>query len=558
MHWFNKVQDFLSAVWRWLRFSRKVTSGAVVVSIGIILLCQALGYHQKYLPLMPAPMERVPGWVEPPAWVLVTHYLIPYLRLIAMLGSVLFMLRLVRVMPNSRRMIMPTAVMSLFLAVWALVEEARDKWEADSMSAMGEPFSVVCYSVKIALLLVALLSPPFMVWWYSRRSLLERYTLQSFLQPMVFCFAAFCSLWMLMDLLDNMKDFQEAGTPFGAIAGFYAKLLPYIYVSVAPAVLLLSSLYGLNRMSRANEIVSMLTAGRSLGQILRPIFIVTAYASLVAMAANYHWAPRGEGRREAVLRALTDKRQGSTATSSVMYRNEGTKRTWYVGSVPFDLNQEKILRVEVRQMDAKGHLVHGWYAGHGRWWRTGMWSFYDGIEVVYEKGVAKQIIPFDHATGRMDVKDWSETPWSIVSASLLPDNLSVSDLASYLSANTLMPSEKRAPFVTHLFQRFALPWQCLVVVFMAAPLGVAFSRRGALGGIAGSVFIFFGLLFMNNLFLNMGKGQRMSPVVAVWMPHVILGMLGSLFFSLKSQNKELPKLSLRPLIRRFKGRAAAK
>jgi lipopolysaccharide export LptBFGC system permease protein LptF len=355
-----------------------------------------------------------------------------------------------------------------------------------------------------------------------------------------------------MDLLDNLKDFQDAGTSIGAILGFYVNLIPYIFVSVAPAVLLLSCLYGLNRMSRANEIVSMLTAGRSLGQILRPILIVTAYASVLAMAANYHWAPRGEGRRQAVMNALTDKRQGSTANSTVMYRNEETRRTWYVGSVPFDLNQEKILRIEVREMDEKGHLVHGWYGASARW-RNGTWSFYRGIQVIYDKGVAKEIIPFGTAAaGRIDITGWPETPWSIVSASLLPDNLSVSDLVSYLSANEATPVEKRAPFHTHLFQRFALPWECFVVVFMAAPLGVAFSRRGALGGIAGSVFIFFGLLFMNNLFLNMGKAAHMSPILAVWMPHLILGSLGALFMYLKSQNKELPKLSLKPLLRRLK------
>ncbi len=528
----------------------------MILSIGVMYLLHQTGYLEKIVPLLPPPMERVPGWTESPAWVPVTHYLIPYLRLAAILASLLFILRMIRVMPNARRMILPTFGMSLLLATWALVEEARDKWEADSLSSMGEPFSLGCYAGKIGLLLVVLLTPPFMVWWYSRRSILERYTLSSFLQPLIFCFAAFGSLWVLMDLLDNMKDFQEAGTPFTSILGFYVNLLPYIYVSVAPAVLLLSSLYGLNRMSRANEVVSMLTAGRSLWEILRPIIIVTTYASIIAMAANYHWAPRGEGRREAVLRALTDKRQGSTATSGVMYRNEATRRTWYVASVPFDLKQEKIVGVEVRQMDGNGRLVHGWYAGHGRWWRTGMWSLYDGIEVTYEKGVASGFTPFEATTAQLDVTGWSETPWSIVSASLLPDNLSVSDLQSYLSANTLMSHEKRAPFVTHLWQRFALPWECLVVVFMAAPLGVAFSRRGAIGGIAGSVFIFFGLLFMNNLFLNMGKGQRMSPILAVWMPHIILGTLGATFFYLKSQNKELPKISFKAISRKLKARRA--
>ena len=552
----NKVQDLQSAVWRWLRCSPKVTTGAVIVSILIVLVCQALDYHVKYLPVMPGPLDRPPGWPEPPMWMLLIYYLLPYCRLVAMLGSVVFMLRLARVVPNSRRMVLPVTLMCGFLAVWSLLEEARDQWESSSASTMGEPFSATCYTVKIVMLLVVLLSPPFMVAWYSRRSLLERYTLLSFLQPMIFCFAAFTSLWVLMDLLDNLKDFQNAGTPFGAILGFYFNLIPYIFVSVAPAVLLLSSLYGLNRMSRANEIVSMLTAGRSLGQILRPIFIVTAYASVIAMAANYHWAPRGEGRREAVMNALTDKRQGATASSAVMYRNEETRRTWFVGSMPFDVGHEKILRVEVRELDDKGHLVHGWFAASARWWRTGLWSFYRGIEVIYNKGIVKEQIPFGHSSnGRVDIPGWPETPWSIISGSLLPDNLSVSDLVSYISANEQMPVEKRAPFTTHLFQRFALPWECFVVVFMAAPLGVAFSRRGALGGIAGSVFIFFGLLFMNNLFLNMGKGARMSPVLAVWMPHLILGTMGAVFFYLKSQNKELPKLSIKALMRRFKARA---
>ena len=556
MHWLSKFQDLLSVAWRWIRHSPKVTTWAVLISIGVVFLGQYLGYHLKYVPVMPTPLDRVPGWVEPPLWMLFTYYILPYFRLIALLGSVLYMLRLARVTPSTRRMVLPTVVMCGFLALWCLVEEAQDQWEAATMSTMGEPFSLVCYSVKIGLLLLVLLSPPVMVWWYSRRSLLERYTLQAFLQPMLFCFAAFTSLWVLMDLLDNLKDFQDAGTSLGAILGFYVNLIPYIFVSVAPAVLLLSSLYGLNRMSRANEIVSMLTAGRSLGQILRPILIVTAYASMIAMAANYHWAPRGEGRREAVKNALTDKRQGATANSTVMYRNEETHRTWYVGSVPFDVNQEKILRIEVREMDDKGHLVHGWYGASARWWRNNsMWSFYRGIQVIYEKGVAKEIIPFGTpANGRIDIQGWPETPWSIVSASLLPDNLSVSDLVSYLSANEQMPIEKRAPFRTHLYQRFALPWECFVVVFMAAPLGVAFSRRGALGGIAGSVFIFFGLLFMNNLFLNMGKATRMPPGLAVWMPHIILGSMGALFMYLKSQNKDLPKLSLKPLMRKLKGR----
>lgn len=88
-----------------------------------------------------------------------------------------------------------------------------------------------------------------------------------------------------------------------------------------------------------------------------------------------------------------------------------------------------------------------------------------------------------------------------------------------------------------------MPWQILALTLVAAPLGIAYSRRGAVGGIAGSIFIFFVLLFLNNLCLNLGKGLHIAPWFSSWIPHLLFCTLGIILLYFRSQNKDLPNLS---------------
>jgi lipopolysaccharide export LptBFGC system permease protein LptF len=108
-----------------------------------------------------------------------------------------------------------------------------------------------------------------------------------------------------------------------------------------------------------------------------------------------------------------------------------------------------------------------------------------------------------------------------------------------------------------------MPWQSLALALVAAPLGIAWSRRGAVGGIAGSIFLFFGVLFLNNLCLNLAKGGHLPAATAAWIPHAVFGSLGLFLLHLRSQNRDLPRLSLdflfkrKPALVRPRRRAAA-
>jgi lipopolysaccharide export system permease protein len=325
---------------------------------------------------------------------------------------------------------------------------------------------------------------------------------------------------------------------------------------VTPASLLLATLYSLTKLSRANEIVSMLTSGLSLPQVLKPLLVVAGWLSLMGMAMNYHLAPRAEGKREAVLRELSEKKQGASLATAVMHRNEKTGRTWYIGKVPFDMINRKMQTIEIRQTDGQGRLKTTWNSKTAKWWAPnedngeehGIWALYHGTERTYKGGLANEEKFFDGSVmevTRINLMNWPETPYTIISAALLPDNLGVTDLVAYVEANSSLGKAKLAPFRTQFHHRFAYPWQGFVVALMAAPLGVAFSRRGALGGIAASVFIFFSLMFVNEFFLGLGKGSHIAPWLAAWAPHLIIGSIGLVLFRARALNKDLPNLSPR-------------
>jgi LPS export ABC transporter permease LptG len=554
------------AWWRWLRTAPGLELWLCVLVTGVLVWLRLGNWHEgrgmdeETLDILVQPENE-----EANRRVMVVYFLnsmLPYLEVAAALFAVPLHLAVLRAWPHVSKLAGAAWRTCLFLAAWAVLRDLVEHMAYLEITISGEPPTPVSYSIKLLMIGVAALTPAIGLRMYSKSKLLTRHTVRSFLGPTLFCFAAFCSLWMLMDLLDSLKEFQENRTPLGKMLMFYINMVPFIYVSVAPAAILLGVLYALTKMSRTNEIVSMMGAGRSIAQILTPIFVTALLASVVSMAANYHWAPRAEGNRRAVMRALTEKEGGSIMAEGLMFKNPDTRRTWFAGSFPFNLRDDKIKNIELRQEDENGLLERAWIARSAMWWPViHQWRFYYGVEITYEDGKPVSVLDFSGRVPgqifRMDVTGIEETPYSIVSSALTPDYMGVPELLAYLETHQNATKEKLAPFITHLFHRSAMPFQCLVLALVAAPLGIAYSRRGSLSGVAASIFIFFGMMFVNDFFLNLGKGGHLAPWLTVWIPNLAFGGFGLVMLYMRSQNKEMPRFQIKaPKVLRPRNRAA--
>ena len=372
--------------------------------------------------------------------------------------------------------------------------------------------------------------------------LLDRYVLRNFFEPFFLCFFGFLAIWLVFDLSGNVRDFIDADASLKVIGGFYLTQFPQIITIVLPVGLLLALLFSLSKMSRSNEIISMLTAGRSVLRVIFPLLVIGVLASLFLLALNYELAPHAEAIKKVALEQISRGRKTNERPpiEGHLFRDRQTLRTWYVRKLR--PGQSALDDVHIIQQDEEGNITRKWYANRATWdARTGSWVLLRGLRLIFDlNGNVESTM--DYRTKSITAKRWPETPQRIASSSLEAQNLSVPELREYLQINSDFPPAQLAAYRTLLAHRFALPWSCLVVVFVAAPLGIVYSRRGVLAGVAISIFIFFGMIFVTNLFLALGKGSRIAPFAAAWVPNIVIGGIGLVLLYFRATNRDVPKL----------------
>ena len=369
--------------------------------------------------------------------------------------------------------------------------------------------------------------------------LLDRYVLRNFMQAYVYCIASFISIWLIFDLSDNVSRLMEQRLSPMRVAQYYLSQTPQILIILLPVSLLLALLFSLGRMSRANEIVSMLTAGVSVRRILFPLVIVGILTSGLAAALNYSLVPHAESSRKELLDAMTVRR-AQVGFRAQVFRNRSDNRTWFLQH--FRPGSNEFSSVQILQQDAQHNITRAYFATRAFYRpETKSWEFQHGKTVDYD---AAGNILRDQAFPSLIISDWTETPFRLMSTNMRPDLLSVPELRDYLRYNADFPAPLLASFRTHLYHRFALPWSCLVVVFIAGPLAIGFFRRGALSSVSIAVVLVVAMNFMDHLFLALGEGGRIQPWLAAWSPNIIFGTIGLYLLYLRSTHRQAPRFNL--------------
>ncbi len=366
--------------------------------------------------------------------------------------------------------------------------------------------------------------------------LLDRYILKSFFLPFLYCFLGIAAIWLILDMGDKLPSLIDSHASGRDILRFYRIQLPQITVFCLPIALLLATLYSLSRLSRSNEIVSMVTAGISIVRILVPIFVFGLLATGVTLALNYQLAPESETNRKEFYDELTQGKKRSTDLFAVLFRNRADSRTWFF---------EKLSRVDsdargiqILQQNDKGDAVWKIFAKAAHYdVETHLWTMQSGefLELAPD-GKIKRQKNFDKRIFPM----FTESPYRIATMDLQAENLGVPALHEYLTLNSDLPAVQKAPFQTHFFYRWAMPWMCLIVLLLAGALGIAFSRRGVLNGVIATLVLFFAMLFVRSICLSLGQGGRIPALYAAWLPMALFTFLGLLLLWKRSSGGNLP------------------
>ena len=100
------------------------------------------------------------------------------------------------------------------------------------------------------------------------------------------------------------------------------------------------------------------------------------------------------------------------------------------------------------------------------------------------------------------------------------------EISDYLSLHPDLAADKVAQLKTQWHGRLAMPLKCLVVVFMALPLGLMPGRRSIMAAVGTAIVLVFSFLFYSRIALALGTGGQIPGWFAGWSPALIFGSGG--------------------------------
>ena len=127
-------------------------------------------------------------------------------------------------------------------------------------------------------------------------------------------------------------------------------------------------------------------------------------------------------------------------------------------------------------------------------------------------------IKFDTISFGKDVMP--ESQQDILNSAREKDDLPTVFIADLIRRNPNMPERVKAIYMTVFFYRLAFPWACFLSVFLGIPLATKNERTGSLMAIITAVGLIVFYIVTAQIFLTLGKGGFINPVIAGLAPTV--------------------------------------
>ncbi|MCG3147892.1 MAG: hypothetical protein PCFJNLEI_01333 [Verrucomicrobiae bacterium] len=349
--------------------------------------------------------------------------------------------------------------------------------------------------------------------------IIDKYLLKEFLLPLLYCFDAFLLLFIVQDLLGNLSDFVQFHAKFSTVVRYYLIVLPEAVVMMLPMALLLAALFCLTNLGKHNELIALRAGGVSLVRLAAPFIGVGIIATVFVFVLHEAFVPQANERTAAFMAELRGR--GSRAVvNNFFYKNAGAHRDWYARQ--FDTRTKTLASVEVHQHRSDGAPVMDVFAASAVW-TNNQWRFLDAA--IYDYSGAEDAVT---RVAETNFAAFTEQPRQLARDGRKPEQLRTRELRRHIE--TLQQSRRTyrlSEYQVALHYRYAFPVTCLIVIWLAIPLGMRVSKRGALLGVGVALGLVVAFYFLTHITLALGKGGHIAPVLAAWLTNGIFVAVGA-------------------------------
>lgn len=358
--------------------------------------------------------------------------------------------------------------------------------------------------------------------FYIDMTIIDKYLALEIFKYIAIVLTAVVSIYVIVDLFENMDNFRDAGLPMSRVFTFLITKLPFIIAQVLPVSLLLGVLITFGLMNRNNEMIALKSGGLSVYYFLRPVLSIGLFISLLLFFLSEVVVPITIGKANTIWRVEVKQKSAVTTRQKNIWI-KGHRSIYFISY--FNPRTKMISGVTLNRFNDDFKLIRRIDAQKGKY-RNGNWVLYGIMEQVLDERTMTYSVNFHEE----QIEEIDFIPDDLQRLVKKSEEMNFGELHDYI-LDVESEGYDATPYRVDLYAKFALPFACLILSIIATGLSV---KRRLSEGLAISIALGIGTVFLYWVFhsfcISLGYGGMLPPVIAAWVANIIFLSLG--FFSL--------------------------
>lgn len=353
--------------------------------------------------------------------------------------------------------------------------------------------------------------------------ILTRYIFGEFIKIFILVLTASISLYLIIDVVENMGKLIEHHIPFGDGLRFFLYKAPFIFYQISPVAVLMATLLSLGIFAKYNEVIAAMAQGIHIARFALPFFASAAVISGFNFILNESVIPSANQKVIAVQQIIEGTNEKTQfARDSLWFRDnrdiysinyidpqKGVLKGLTIYTLDNDFNIVK--RVDAREVN--------WM--HGRWIATEsiVSSFQQG-RLVDEARIKENVIPL------------AEKPDDLKNVERLADEMSFRELLRYVQ-KLKREGYEATRYMVDLHAKLSFPFVSMIMVMMGMPFALKSGRHGGIAvGVGLSIIIGFSYWVVFAITTTLGYNGIIPPFLAAWLTNIVFAGFGILMLTL--------------------------
>jgi len=346
--------------------------------------------------------------------------------------------------------------------------------------------------------------------------ILDWYILKRYLGTFTMMLVLFIPIGITVNLAEKIDKILENEVPFIEVAYYYLDFTIYFANLLFPIFLFLSVIWFTSKLAMNTEIVAFLSSGVSFYRFLRPYLIGATIVCIGALILAMYLAPQAsKGFNEFKYQYL--KRGEQTQETSDVYRQINDNEYIYAS------------HFQPKTKSARNFTLEHFEGNELKFKISAANLRYSEEDSLYKlTRVDKRIIGKEEDS--IMFMRTLDTILPFEFDELTPESY-IAETLNYTELNEFIEKERRRGsgninrYLVVAYKRWSIPISAFILTIIAVAVA-SFKRRGGMGvNLAVGITLAFIFIFFDKVFGTMAEQSTFSPLIAVWFPNIVFGVL---------------------------------